>query len=115
MKVMIKGAKKTAWQATYWNSAGEECDVEGYEMRLPDGRLVPQIVADGKYRYLGSDEMCTWEGAQRSMRELVATECAKLLKAAGGIDTLSMEHTRNMMNVIVDGMMGYYGRATAMD
>ena len=115
MKVMIKGAKKTAWQATYWNSAGEECDVEGFEMRLPDGRLVPQIVGGGKYRYLGSDEMCTWEGAQTSVRELVAGECAKLLKAAGGIDTLSMEHTRNMMNVIVDGMMGYYGRATAMD
>ena len=44
LQVMIKGKKKTAFMATYWKD-GKQIDVDmgALEMRLPDGRVVPQI------------------------------------------------------------------------
>ena len=42
LQIKIKGKSKTAYFATYWEG-GKERDVTGYELRLPDDRLVPQI------------------------------------------------------------------------
>ena len=42
LKIMIKGVKKTAWQATYWKGHTEK-EVNGWVIRLPDGRVVPQV------------------------------------------------------------------------
>jgi hypothetical protein len=57
---MIKDAKKTAWQATYW-SGDEEHDFTGWDVWLPDGRRVPQVTKT--YRYLGSEEANGWKHA----------------------------------------------------
>ena len=43
LQIKIKGKSKTAYFATYWEG-GKERDVTGYELRLPDDRLVPQIM-----------------------------------------------------------------------
>ena len=40
--LQVKQKKKSAWSATYWED-DEERDVEGYEMRMPDGMTIPQL------------------------------------------------------------------------
>jgi hypothetical protein len=52
LKLQVKGKKKTAWSATYWESDGTERDVTGWEMVMPDGTTIPQLEGDDKYKYL---------------------------------------------------------------
>ena len=47
-------------------------------MRLPDGRLVPQVAKD--YTYLGSAEHALWANAQEGVRRAVVTKCGQLLR-----------------------------------
>ena len=56
---MIKGKKKTAFMATYWKD-GKQVDVDmgALEMRLPDGRVVPQI-------HMGADATRDTQPVQR--------------------------------------------------
>ena len=83
LKVMIKDKKKTAYMATYWEGSVEK-DVTGYELRLPDGRIVPQILkrpkgpqetADVKdthsYKHLGTELAPGWTGGMVEAREKV--------------------------------------------
>jgi len=53
LSMQIKNKKKSAWSATYWESDGTEKDVEGWEIRMPDGTLIPQ----------GRAAIITWEDA----------------------------------------------------
>jgi hypothetical protein len=53
LRLQVKGKKKTAWSATYWESDGTERDVTGWEMVMPDGSTIPQLEGDDKYKYLG--------------------------------------------------------------
>ena len=52
--LQVKQKKKSAWSATYWEN-DEERDVEGYEMRMPDGMTIPQLKGDESYKYLGTE------------------------------------------------------------
>lgn len=52
LRLQVKGKKKTAWSATYWESDGTERDVTGWEMVMPDGSTIPQLEGDDKYKYL---------------------------------------------------------------
>ena len=42
-------------------------------------------------------------------------ECKHLLHAVGRLGELGEEHTRICMGLIIEGIIGYYGRATAID
>ena len=42
-KLQVKKKKKSAWCATYWKD-GAEVDVTGWEMKLPDGTIIPQLI-----------------------------------------------------------------------
>ncbi len=46
LRLQVKGKKKTAWSATYWESDGTERDVTGWEMVMPDGSTIPQLEGD---------------------------------------------------------------------
>ena len=62
LKMQIKGDKKSAWQASYWED-GVEKEVTDWKLTLPDGREIPRV--KGSYTYLGSEEPATWEHAHR--------------------------------------------------
>jgi len=51
LRLQVKGKKKTAWSATYWENDGTERDVTGWEMVMPDGSTIPQLEGDDKYKY----------------------------------------------------------------
>ena len=80
LNVQIKADKKTAWQASYWKG-GVEVEVTDWEMRLPDGRVVPRVAKE--YTYLGSAEPATWEQAQEGVRKKVIRTCSQLLRMVG--------------------------------
>eukprot|EP00965_Chrysotila_dentata_P061472 2035901-Pleurochrysis_carterae.AAC.1 len=49
LNMQIKGKKKTAWSGIYYNKDGQESDVTGWEVTLPDGTMVPQLTGTETY------------------------------------------------------------------
>ena len=47
----------------YWEN-NEERDVEGYEMRMPDGMLIPQLKGDESDKYLGTELRTGWANGE---------------------------------------------------
>ena len=111
MQIQIKKDKKTAWQASYWEGNVER-EVEGWELRLPDGRVVPQV--KDTYKYLGSEERATWAAGQKPVREKVVKVCSQLLRLIGRVGVLGEEQLRIAMGLAVEGVVSYYGRSTAI-
>ena len=66
LKIMIKGVKKTAWQATYWEGEVEK-EVEGWTIALPDGRIVPQVRQEEQQNAKG-DGNTWWYGKEGNRR-----------------------------------------------
>ena len=104
LNIQIKGDKKTAWQASYWEN-GKEREVSGWEFRMPDGRIVPQVAKE--YTYLGSAEASTWEGCQESVRRRVVRTCDKLLRMIGRAAVLGEKETRVAMGLALSHSGSY--------
>ena len=119
LKIMIKETKKTAWQASYWMN-GVEREVEGWEMVLPDGRVVPQVKAsaekkkDRTYTYLGGDESAMWQDASQAVRVKVLGYCNHLLWKIGRVGVLSDVQQRIGMALATNGAMGFHARSTVI-
>ena len=78
--LQVKQKKKSAWSATYWEN-DEERDVEGYEMRMPDGMMIPQLKGDESHRYLGTELRTGWaNGEGQYARPLVVSSCGPPLR-----------------------------------
>ena len=89
-------------------------------MRLPDGRVVPQVRKEkdnirGEYTYLGSEETERWHEAQEGVKRKVVTFCTQILRMTGRVGVLNGEQTRIGMSLGVEGASGFYARATAID
>ena len=126
LPIKIKGKSKTAYFATCWED-GVEKDMTDYELRLPDNRLVPQIVKRPKrplqpgargdvhsYKHLGTELAPGWSGGMEEARSKVVTRCVQVVKLIGRIPVLTCEQTDQMMSLAVGGIIGYYGRATPL-
>ena len=68
---------KTAWMGTYYNEKGEEKEVTGWKIKLPDDTHVPQVRA---YKYLGTPMQIEWKGRHDAMRSKVVGACCGLLR-----------------------------------
>ena len=119
LKIMIKGTKKTAWQATYWAGSVEK-EVDGWVLRLPDGRVIPQVresagkAAERTYKYLGVDEKAKWQDAQGPVRRRVVQFCRNLMGMVGRVGILNDDQTRQGMQLGTEGSMGFYARTTVI-
>lgn len=125
LPIKIKAKSKSAYFATYW-AGTEEKDVSGYELRLPDGRVIPQIVKRPKaplagakadvymYKHLGTELAPGWRDGMSEARAKVVTRCTQVLKLIGRIPVLTNEQMQQMMSLAIDGVIGYYGRATPL-
>ena len=94
--------------------------MSGWQMRLPDGRVVPQVVKEkdnvrGEYTYLGSEETERWHEAQAGVKRKVVDFCTTILRMTGRVGVLDGEQTRIGMSLGVEGATGFYARATAID
>ena len=94
----------------------EEQDVEGYEMRMPDGMTIPQLKGDESYRYLGTELRTGWANGegQTEMRKRCVADCKRVIWIIGNLPHLTGEQIRRNMALALSGIIGYYGRSTAI-
>ena len=116
LRLQVKGKKKTAWSATYWESDGTERDVTGWEMVMPDGSTIPQLEGDDKYKYLGTELTTGWNRgeAQTAVRKKVVAKCRQAIGLIARIPLLSEEQLAKAIELALAGIIGYYGRSTVI-
>ena len=100
--------KKTAWSGTYWEG-GQQHEVTGLTMRLPDKREIPQVT---EYQYLGGGETSGWAGRHDKTIETVQRKCIQMIKLIGRVPILGPEQMRRAMSLAVAGITGFYARST---
>ena len=115
LSMTIKKKKKTAWSGVYWEH-GIEKDVTGWELKLPDGRVVPQLVGDETYTYLGTEMTTGWNNgsAQKTLRKKVVRKCRQVIGLVGRVPGITHEQMGKAISLGVGGIIGYYGRATVI-
>ena len=145
LRVMVKGKKKTAYMAVQWVD-GVQRDIEmgdDFGIHLPDGQLIPQILAgeagaksaswnirsakkarDNKqskpdrevrtYRYLGTEMTPLWHNGQTPSRDEVRKTCIEIIRTIGRIPHMNNDHMRRVMSLAIGGVIGYRGRSTTL-
>ena len=115
LKMSIKGKRKTAWCGTYW-SGGLELDISGWEIRLPNGDLVPQLRADEMYKYLGTELASGWHDgrAHVALRKKAVRKCRQLIGMIGRVPRLRQDQMSKGMSLAIAGVIGYYARSTVL-
>ena len=123
IKIQIKGKKKTCWAGTYWEE-GKEKDITGWEMRLPDNTIIPQLVSktpEGKlvnetYKYLGTEMRAGWaEGrGQDETRHKMVSKCRQLIGLIGRTPLETLSQMEKAISLAISGTIGYYGRSTSL-
>ena len=118
LKVTVKAkdaetrvGSKTAWMGTYYNEKGEEKEVTGWKIKLPDDTHVPQVRA---YKYLGTPMQIEWKGRHDAMRSKKVGACCGLLRQIGRVEMLGPRQVRRAMELALAGVCGYYCRSTPM-
>eukprot|EP00965_Chrysotila_dentata_P142429 4709003-Pleurochrysis_carterae.AAC.1 len=81
--MQIKGKKKTAWSGVYYNEEGQESDVSGWEIILPDGTKIPQLKGTETYKYLGTQIRPgrAKGGSVKLMRKVIAEKSKRIIYA----------------------------------
>jgi hypothetical protein len=116
LTVMVKGKKKTAWSATYWEADGKERDMDGWEIRMPCGMEIPQLRGEERYRYLGSDMTTGWQGGESmtAVRKEVVRKCKQAIGMVGRVPLITEEQTSRAIALALGGLIGFYGRAVVL-
>ena len=115
LHVIVKGKSKTAWSATYWQG-GQVVDVTGFEMRMPDGTVIPQLTGDERYKYLGTELRGGGEGKvmMDHTRARVVHKCKQLMGMIGRLPHATEAQMNKAMALAMAGVIGYYGRSTVI-
>ena len=136
---VTKRGTKTAWMGTYWTDEGEEKEITGLEIRMPNmsnepknEEKIPQV---SQYTHLGVSIHALWNpvattrntsararaaparttNRHQEARTRVKNKCTQLLRLIGKIDQLGPEQTKKCMDLVISGVMGYTARSTPMD
>ena len=69
------------WGLGHCDRGWSERDVEGYEMRMPDGMTIPQLKGDESYKYLGTELRTGWANGegQTEMRKRCVADCKRVI------------------------------------
>eukprot|EP00965_Chrysotila_dentata_P121569 4019003-Pleurochrysis_carterae.AAC.1 len=115
--MQIKGKKKTAWSGVYYNEDGQECDITGWEVMLPDGTKIPQLRGTETYKYLGTQlRPGRAKGSSiKQMRKHIAEKSKRIIYAIGRLPGLTQKQLGSTLALGVTGVLGYYARSTPMD
>ena len=96
---------KTAWQVV------NGCEWQEREYRqivMPDGRVVPRV---SQYKHLGT--VLTSKGGVEAQRDKVYGKLKQVLQVISKLE-ISAEKYIEMTDVIIEGVLGFYGRSTPM-
>eukprot|EP00965_Chrysotila_dentata_P015738 521037-Pleurochrysis_carterae.AAC.1 len=117
LNMQIKGKKKTAWSGVYYNEEGQECDIEGWAVVLPDGTKIPQLKGMETYRYLGTQlRPGRAKGSSvKQMRKLIADKTKRIIFAIGRLPGLTQKQLGSILALGIAGVLGYYARSTPLD
>ena len=116
LDLQVKGKRKSAWSAVYWKD-GKEVDVEGWEMRMPDGvTVIPQLVGAESYKYLGTEMPTGWSSgrAQDEARAKVVRACRQMIGLIGRAPLTTEAQIEKAIALGVGGIMSYYARSTVV-
>eukprot|EP00965_Chrysotila_dentata_P044320 1473553-Pleurochrysis_carterae.AAC.1 len=117
LRMLVKAKKKTAWSGIYYDEEGKESDITGWEVILPDGEKIPQLVGTETYKYLGT-YLRTGRARGNSikdMRKIVAGKAKRIIFAIGRLPGMSQEQLGMTLALGIAGVLGYYARSTPMD
>eukprot|EP00965_Chrysotila_dentata_P149147 4925846-Pleurochrysis_carterae.AAC.1 len=85
--MQIKGKKKTAWSGVSYNEEGQESDITGWEVILPDGTKIPQFMGPTEtYKYLGTQlrpGRAKGSSSIKQMRKSIAEKSKRIIYAIG--------------------------------
>eukprot|EP00965_Chrysotila_dentata_P100947 3334443-Pleurochrysis_carterae.AAC.1 len=83
LNMQIKGKEKTAWSGVYYNEEGQENDISGWEITLPDGTKIPQLKGTETYKYLGTHlRPGRAKGSSvKQMRKIIAGKSKRIIYA----------------------------------
>lgn len=99
----------------YWEG-GKEIDVTGAEMVMPDGMVIPQLVGDEAYKYLGTEMRTGWADGkgQDEVRQKVVRKCRQMIGLIGRMPMLTSHQMSRAISLAVAGTIGYYGRSSVI-
>ena len=100
---------KTAWMGCYFDSAGREREVTGWDMWTPTGERIPQV---SQYTHLGVSIQAKWEGRHDEARRNVTRKCMQMLGLIAKVEALGPAQVTQAMNMAIGGIIGYTGRST---
>eukprot|EP00965_Chrysotila_dentata_P115641 3821710-Pleurochrysis_carterae.AAC.5 len=117
LHMQIKGKKKTAWSGIYYNEDGKESDITGWDIVLPDGEKIPQLLGAETYKYLGTQLRPgrARGGSIKDMRKVVASKAKRTIFAIGRLPGMSQEQLGKTLALGIAGVLGYYARSTPLD
>eukprot|EP00965_Chrysotila_dentata_P068282 2257812-Pleurochrysis_carterae.AAC.1 len=117
LNMQIKGKKKTAWSGIYYNEEGQESDVTGWDITLPDGTKIPQLKATETYKYLETQlRPGRAKGSSvKQMRKNIAEKSKRIIYAIGRLPGLTQKQLGSILALGVAGVLGYYARSTPLD
>eukprot|EP00965_Chrysotila_dentata_P045350 1506534-Pleurochrysis_carterae.AAC.1 len=118
LNMQIKGKKKTAWSGVYYNEDGQESDITGWEVILPDGTKIPQLTGTEIYKYLGTQLRPgrAKGNSIKHMRRTIADKLKRIIYAIGRrLPGLTQKQLGSTLALGVAGVLGYYARSTPMD
>eukprot|EP00965_Chrysotila_dentata_P086316 2848141-Pleurochrysis_carterae.AAC.1 len=117
LNMQIKGKKKTAWSEVYYNEEGQESDITGWEIMLPDGTKIPQLKGTETYKYLDTQlRPGRAKGSSvKQMGKIIAEKSKRLIYAIGRLPGLTHKQLESIMALRVAEILGYYARSTPMD
>ena len=102
-----------------WYEEGTPRDVTGWTITLPDeeGTVVPQLVDDEHYKYLGTEMPTSWRTGKTHgvVRAKVTKQCIRdrVVKDIGSLE-LPPETLKSAMDLGVAGIIGAYGRGSVI-
>eukprot|EP00965_Chrysotila_dentata_P225342 6194694-Pleurochrysis_carterae.AAC.2 len=117
LHMQVKAKKKTAWSGIYYDEEGKESDITGWEVVMPDGDKIPQLMGTETYKYLGT-YLRTGRARGNSIkdtRKVVAGKAKRIIFAIGRLPGMSQEQMGITLALGIAGVLGYYARSTPMD
>ena len=93
---MIIGVLRWGWVAVSGDSSGQS--------------------GDESYKYLGTELRTGWANgeSQTEMRKRCVADCKRVIWIIGNLPHLTGEQIRRNMALALSGIIGYYGRSTAI-
>ena len=84
---------------------------------MPDGEtVIPQLVGEETYKYLGSEMRTGWaeDASQKELRTKIKRKCRQLIGLISRAPLLTEEQMNTAFSLALGSVIGYYGRACCL-